>query len=335
MKIALFLVRNMRACHYSLFGYRETLTRMGHEVLECPFPGNQVSDVEAVRRHMPSIEDLNRCDLVFVTYMEYTQPWLQEIYGLDAWKKISVPIIARYDESMDRGDLYLPGRMPVLQVWATHHSFPAAQDAKRFGGQWVPFGADTTIFKPRPEEQKKFPLGFIGSLYPQRRNYLNSLVQFISQRVEFRIGPVQAVDLSGFLERESTELLARNYSQIDIFFCLPPLSRLIVEKVFDIIASGTFVMYPRLFGAAVDNNFLFDDKKHLAYYELGNFFENAKQVIHYLEHKAERDQIAKEGCKFVHANYTLDRMLQRILSMVQKGKSGNEAIPETAGAASD
>src|SRR5256885_9845056 len=104
MKICLFVVRNLLACHYSLFGYRETLKRMGHEVTECAFPGNQVQNVDNIRANMPTIEELKTFDVILVTYQEYVQPWLAQIYVFTDWSalKQSVPIIARFDESMDR-----------------------------------------------------------------------------------------------------------------------------------------------------------------------------------------------------------------------------------------
>src|SRR5271170_4609060 len=124
MKIVLFVIKNPMACHYAIGGYVDTLTRMGHQVLDCSFPNNNVQNVEYMRKKMPTIAELNECDVILPTYMEYVQPWLEAIYG-DSWKAITKPIIARYDESMDRGDLGLPGRMPKLLAWADHHFFPA------------------------------------------------------------------------------------------------------------------------------------------------------------------------------------------------------------------
>jgi len=133
MKIALFYPHNFLASHYALFSYRETLESMGHHVLDCPFPGNQVQNVDAVRRVLPSIEHLNHCDVVLSTFHEYVQPWLRAVYA-DAWFSLKVPVIARFDESMDRADLGLPLRMPELLKWAKYYSFPAAQTRRSMAG---------------------------------------------------------------------------------------------------------------------------------------------------------------------------------------------------------
>jgi len=317
------------ACWYAIGGYHETLTRMGYDVLNCPFPGNAVQNVDYVRLHMPSVEGLNKCDMVCSMYHEYTQPWLAAVYGWENWSKIKVPIIARFDESMDRNDLGLPARVPELLKWASHYSFPAAQDAKKYGGQWLPFGADTTIFKPHLEDEhgkvynvKVWELGFIGTMYPDRKRYLDKLIQHMPPNLTFRYGPVIVQDLSGIRERESTELLADNYRSLKMFFCLPPISRLIVEKVFDVMACGTFVLYPRLFGESEENLQVFEDRKHLVYYSFGYFADNAKQIVHYLQNDEERAKIAKAGCELVHKKYTLEGMLERMLESV---KVKNEA----------
>jgi hypothetical protein len=333
MKVALFTPHNFLASNYALFSYRETLERMGHTVLDCAFPGNLVQDVENVRKKMPSIGELNQCDVVLSTFHEYVQPWIAQVYGFEAWSKLKVPVIARFDESMDRVDLGLPARAPELLRWANFYSFPAAQDAEKYGGQWLPFGADTTIFRsdrwgsvePRPETQpatfrfrEKYDVGFIGTLYPLRKKYLDSLVPHIGKGITFHVGNVIVQDLSGIRERESTELLAENYRQIKVFMCLPPMSRLIVAKTFDIMASGTTVLYPKLLGEAKANMGIFKDQEHIVYYELGYVAENGKQINELIENSSKRERIASAGCKLVHQEYTLEKLLQKLLAPVTK-----------------
>lgn len=315
MKITLFTIKNILACHYALFGYAETLQRMGHEVFQYSFPSNQVDPmaVRGIREHMPKIEKMNECDLVLSTYHEYVQPWLAAVYG-EEWKKLKVPVVARFDESMDRMDLQLPQRVPGLKQWAQYFSFPAAQDAEKFGGEWHPYGADGTIFKPQQLE-RKYPIAFIGTLYPQRQAYLSALAPHITRRVMFHVGNVKAEDLSGILEHESTELLAKNYAQCGIFLVLPPLSRLIVEKTFDIMACDTFVMYPRLFGEAEKNLSLFKDGEHIVYYDIGSFVDNGKQIMHYFDHPEERARIGKAGGELVRSKYTLEHLLEELIAM--------------------
>jgi hypothetical protein len=373
MRIALFVIKNYLACHYSLFGYRETLERMGHEVIECSFPSNQVQGWEQIAA--PTIEELQKCQVILSTYHEYVQPWLEKKYTLYEWQmKVmkSVAVLARFDESMDRGDLWLPHRLPALKQWATHLSFPAAQDAEKHGGEWLPYGADTTIFHPakRPREcgrieapraasdpnplgrqichriaghvgecsndpeawtGKKYELAFIGTLYQKRHEYLMKLLPHIGRKTTFTSGNVIVQDLSGIAERETTERLAKNYREINIFFCLPPMSRLLVEKIFDVMACDTMVMYPRFPDDAKKNMTVFEDEKHIVYYDLGFFANNGKQVKYYLEHPETVAEIAKAGGEFVRSNYTLESMLNKMIE--QATRKPNATVPEVSSAA--
>lgn len=323
MKLATFFPRNTFAGWASLGGYTQSLRRMGHEVIECSLPGNQPHDIIPLRAKLPTIEQLAACDAVISFYHEYTQAWLAALYGLEAWSAITDKVIARFNESMDRGDLNLPGRLPELLAWAKHWFFPAAQDAKKYGGQWQPFGADLTMYNEgadvadleRPE--KKYGAAFVGQLYGPRLEYARRLAQQ-PDNIVLQCGQVGVQELDGMREPESTYLLAKTYRQIKVFFCLPPLSRLIVEKVCEVMACGTFVMYPRLPGEAAENLSVFEDGKHIVYYEHGYIRENVKQIKRWLEHDEERESIARAGCRKVRAEYSLEGMLDQLLTPVAR-----------------
>ena len=321
MKLAIFYPRNTFAGWASLGGYSQTLTRMGHEVMDCVLPGNQPHDIVSMRAKLPTIEQLAACDAVISFFHEYTQAWLEALYGLEAWAPLVEKTIARFDESMDRGDLYLPARLPDLLLWAKHRSFPAAQDAKKYGGQWQPFGADTTMFKPLGAvgltEQKKYGAAFVGQLYGPRLEYVRRLSQQPEQ-ITLQCGQVGVQELDGMREPESTLLLAQTYRQIKVFFCLPALSRLIVGKVAEVMACGTFVMCPRLPGESEENLSVFEDGKHIVYYEHGYIRENVKQIKRWLDHDDERESIARAGSCKVREEMSLERMLDQLLTPVAR-----------------
>jgi glycosyltransferase involved in cell wall biosynthesis len=260
-----------------------------------------------------------------------------------------VPVVARFDESMDRHDLGLnPARVEELKAWAHAWSFPAAQDAKRYDGAWHPFGADTEMFRPycRCAEPKvlvsrdrgawceacgnslnfkdgknqsgKYRIGFVGSFYEMRAKYLRALAPLLPDDLTFHAGPCFVQDLDGVAAEASTSLLAENYAKLKIFFCLPPMSRLLVAKVFEVMATGTFLMYPRLPGDAGENLEIFQDGVHLAYYEPGNLKRNAAQIRSWLEQDAAREAIAKAGGELVRSRNTLRGMLECLVGMAGK-----------------
>jgi len=279
---------------------------------------------------------LSTCDLVLSMYHEYMTPWYNEIYGFENWQKLRTTVVARFDESFDRPDLLLGRRWEEMRRWAQVFSFPAAQDAQKYHGQWEPFGADTTMFNAFGKEDleisnfglpvRKYDIGFIGSPYAIRKDYLARLGEHLPDELTFRWGQCLVQDIEGLRVQESTELMAKNYRELKIFFCLPPMSKLIVAKIPDILACGTFVMYPKLPWHARENMCQFEDKKHLVYYDPGYISQNAEQVKYYLEHEAEREQIAKQGYQHVHESYTLEKMLGRILDYALKQMGSAQAV---------
>jgi Glycosyl transferases group 1 len=334
MKLAIFYIRQSLAGWYTLGGYVKALKKMGHTVLDCALPANQIRGVSQLRSLLPDIEQLATCDAVVSFYHEYAQPWLKAIYGIEPWQKLieNVPIIARFDESVAaRRDLNLPARMPELLAWANRYSFPAAQDAEKFGGAWHPFGADRTMFHVEHQQAKLYDVGFIGSMYQPRINYLAEFAKHTDSSVTFHCSPVWVRDLGGIREPDSTRLLVENYRALKIFFCLPPLSQLIVAKVFDVMACGTFVMYPKLPGDAAKNLTLFEDGKHIAYYDQGYMIKNFEQIKYWLEHEKEREDIARAGCYKVTHEHTLERMIEGILGLAKSERK--ERSVEVADAA--
>lgn len=352
-KIAIFYPFNVFASHYALGGYVDCLRRMGHTVLDCRLPGNQIQDMVRVCKSLPEIDELNTCDVVISSFHEYVVPWLNAVYGFERWTTLKVPVIARFDESMDRMDLGLPQRLPELKQWAKYFSFPAAQDAEKYGGQWLPFGADTTIFKPdfhrfenhiggarciwcntgidgagrecKPvpsrdgrfyQPWKKYDLGFIGSLYEKRQEYLFKLAPFLPDTVTFHHGTVLCQDVGGVLPHETTALLAENYRRFKVFFCLPPMSKLLVCKVFEVMACGTFVMYPRMPGGFSKNN-IFKNNEHIVFYDPGYLKQNAKDIERFIQDDEAREKIARAGCELVHREYTLEKMFEKLLDLSQ------------------
>lgn len=320
MRVAIFYPYNTFASWYTLGGYRSVLQRMGHDVVDCVLPGNQPQNISAVRKKLPTIEQLSECDVVLVAFAEYIRPWLTQVYGIERWKKIKAPVIFRYDESFDRADLRALMNWEELRRWADFHSFPAAQDAERFGGRWQTYGVDLEMFNTGAchgavGSVGQFDLAFIGSLYQKRAQYAQRMVPHLGD-IEFRHAPVIVQDLSGVRDIEQTNLLAYNYQRMKIFFCLPPLSQLLVMKLFEVMACGTFVMYPRLFGEAEKNLGVFNDREHLVYYDEGDFVGNAAQIRCWLADEEGRRSIAEAGCREIHAHHSLEQMFEKIFEPI-------------------
>jgi hypothetical protein len=319
MKIGLFYTWNVLGGWGACGGYSEVLARMGHDVVEYAFPGNPMpnSDYQAHVKTAPGLNQLNGCDIILSLHHEYVQPWLENVYNYEeVWKKIRPPIVARLDESMDRWDLKLELRHGDLRKWCSMLTYPAAQDAEKYGAPWIPHAVDTNMFRGDASTVKRYEVGFIGSLYHQRRHYLQYLADALGSSVKVvNVGQVLCQDLSGLRGRETMQLLAENYRQIKLFFCLPPISRLTVVKVFEVMACGTFVMCPRFPGAAEKNTALFKDGEEVVYYDIGQFIDNARQITDWLFSDKKREQVATAGAERVRRYHTYERMFTELLGV--------------------
>jgi len=120
-------------------------------------------------------------------------------------------------------------------------------------------------------------------------------------------------DIDGVDSHGTAERLARNYRECEIFFNLPSLSRLLVAKVFEVMACGTFLMTPALGKGAGPNMKLFEHGKELIYYR--SIGEAARSLNDWAkpERAKEREEIARAGCEKVHREHTLEKRLGAVL----------------------
>src|SRR5580698_6188037 len=253
-------------------GISATLRRMGHTVTDIPVVPNDKPNpmqLAAFKQRIPNIEELKSLDAIIVSGPEHVCPWLDYGYTKYAWKNLGVPKAAWYHESFFRDDAMIDFNQ--VKWTADEHFFPAIQDAEMHDQEafaqghahWLPFGVDTEVFRPShitrmkiPEERgrfardpvfsssKDFGVCFIGLLYDKRKAYLHALTRHRTPPI--MCGNVQVIDMDGFQFEESARRLASDYRRIKLFLNLPALSRLLVTKLYEVMACGTFIATPEL-----------------------------------------------------------------------------------------
>lgn len=269
-------------------GLVEILQQLGHEVHSFTNLG-------------VTLEQLRSMDMILLSSLEWYAAKLIGSFG-DAWQTIKAPKIAWYVESFERDDQNFD--FEACRRIADWHYFPAIQDAQTYGGTWLPFGADTSIFKPS-NTPKLYDAAFLGTLYPKRADYVG--------RINANIIRIQSVDDPD--KRRSAELLAYACTTPKIFVNLPSLSRLMVTKVTEVMACGTFLLTPKIdHPAALKNMEPFVDRRHLVYYDPARPEEIGELIAHYLAHEDERNAIAASGLAEVREQHTFLQRVQRILS---------------------
>lgn len=339
MKIAIFFSMDPTSGWNAGEGIVRTLRRMGHAVISGPLPtAREASEpmVKMIKDGAPKIEALKACDAIIVSGPEHIAPWIDLCYSKYEWKQIDVPKACWLHESCQREDYQID--FDVLKWVGDEWFFPAVQDAEFHDQEpfatnrshWLPFGVDTEMFRPYSPEgvrgyepagfPKVFDVGFLGLLYQKRQLYLKALSHH--NHPPIRCGMCSVNDLHGYHLEESIKLLVSNTRQIKVFFNLPALSRLLVSKVYEVMAAGTFLITPMVppeRGADRNMN-PFKTGEHLVYYSPSNLPYVGQLLREWVspEKDAERQKIAVTGCKEVHAKHSLDVRLQELLSKVSK-----------------
>lgn len=81
------------------------------------------------------------------------------------------------------------------------------------------------------------------------------------------------------------------------------------DRIYETMGRGGFIIHPYVSGLERE----FEDKKHLVFYEYGNFEQLKKLIDYYLENDEEREKIRKAGHELVKTKYTYKNRWQFIL----------------------
>jgi len=285
-------------------GIVTTLVKQGYDVFNCGHP----------KSTSVSIPTLQTMDLVILGAPEWYDDALWGRYG-QAWLDLKTPKIAWYAESAHRDDRSFD--FARCHALADLHYFPAVQDAEEFGGEWLPFGADTLLFCPMAVE-KPYEIAFLGSLYEKRREYM--------KKVGFNIPVMPSVEADDPVQ--SCFLLAKAYNATKIFVNMPSYSRLLVTKVSEVMACRTMLVTPAIdHPSGLRNMLQFENGKHLIYYNPNNPQELAAVLNYYLQHPAEREAIAAAGWEEIKRRHTLQHRVEKMVADARLFISGVPLIP--------
>ncbi|MFZ3264086.1 MAG: glycosyltransferase [Terriglobales bacterium] len=330
MRIAYFHTGTVLSS-WSIFSMAASLRSIGHEVLEGTIPTNghgavlqQVGreDYQRILAKMPTLEDLQSCDVILVAGPEYVAVWLNTLYGKEQWCKLKARRVALYLESTNRRDVQF--HYDIFADWYDLHYFPDREDVARLGGQYLKGFIDLEMFKPcalegqpghgcdeacasRRMMEKKYEAAFVGTLYKKRMEFLSQLLPLLPD-VNFHANGVTVRDLGGECQREWAELLAKNIRQIKVHVALPSNNMtMMVARPFETMACGTFLLTYH----TEDNPFR--DGVHCRIYDPAKPQELADLIRYYVAHEDEREAIARAGCQEVRRNYCVRERLAEIL----------------------
>jgi len=287
---------------------------MGHDVVALPIqatsnaPSRENCNVvlnPVYRESFPTQEQLREFDGIIISGPEHIRPELMALYP--DWNKIAVPKVSWMHETVEREDY---GRLPIdaIRQLADVTFAPAVQDEK-YGLRWLPFGVDTTVFKPDWNQKKLYDTAFIGLVYPKRAEFLEKLKPHL-RGINLLVGNIQVHDLSGVCVRETALLYADNLRKIKVFVNLPTLSQLAVTKVYEALACGTFLITP-----AITEYKNFENLQ--AHFYDGNKPEKLAESIRFcLEQEEQRVEATRQCCEQVHQLHRLELRCEVLLSAI-------------------
>ena len=85
------------------------------------------------------------------------------------------------------------------------------------------------------------------------------------------------------------------------------------DRVYETLGRGGFLIHPYISGMERE----FENKKHLVFYEYGNFEQLKELIDYYIEHDEEREAIRKAGHELVKENYTYKDRWEHILKVLK------------------
>ncbi len=161
----------------------------------------------------------------------------------------------------------------------------------------------TCVDKRRSTGEKKdeynIPIVFLGQVYGERANFTRNMLARYGNAFKV-VNDVFDDNLTNLCE-SARVFVSPLYPQTDFYWS---------NRVYQIIGRGGFIIMPRLEGLTWE----FKEGEHIEYYR--SFEELCQKIDYYLEHEEERNKVRKAGQKHCLENYTYEKRLKEMLSLL-------------------
>jgi predicted AlkP superfamily phosphohydrolase/phosphomutase len=196
-------------------------------------------------------------------------------------------------------DIFATGHAPRdiahnAHAFDTVYSFDrsALDEYRKFGvhdARWLPLAMSPAVHRKLflPKEQD---VVFVGNVYPNRAALL--------ERLQKRFNVL--------VTKAYMDEMVRLFNQAKIVLNLGIGSTGIQSRVFEALGCGSFLLTNEI----PDDTRLFEDRKHLAYFNDDNIEE---LIEYYLHHDEERESIALAGYRKAHAEHTYEHRVEQLI----------------------
>jgi len=293
------------------FSYRNTMLQSS------PFPSKRMARYFAKKRaDAILIEQIKRYypDIVLILSMKY----------LDDKTVRSVRCAAPGTAIISRDDDPYPNKNPARLAIARETDIVITTSGGKFLQTYKDVGVPCCAFIPNMcdpdiqykynvEEKWKTDILFTGKAEHTRLDRNNERYNLISQlgrmpnaRIygEFGIPRVEGMDLFYAISGAKIGLSINTANDVHLYHS---------DRLINYLSCGTFVLAKRV----PDSDLLFEDGKHLRYFDTYNeFFELADW---YLKHDEEREKIAIAGMQKAHTDFNCVKIAGYMLDIIEKG----------------
>lgn len=192
---------------------------------------------------------------------------------------------------------------------------PALRQAGYGHTFFLPFATNPSIYKSSDDTTYKYDVSFVASYNDMRGELIRKIAErgividvfgddgWLKQRhpnVRFHGSADNRDECPAIYAASKVNL---NITNAQLLTALP-------VRIFDVMASGGFV----LTDFREDATSLFVSDRELKIYH--DHDEMVSLIQYFLEHQAERELIAENGCKRVHSEYTFNQQLDKMLRMI-------------------
>ncbi|MFX1258418.1 MAG: glycosyltransferase [Promethearchaeota archaeon] len=169
---------------------------------------------------------------------------------------------------------------------------------------YITQGFNSDLFKPGKEnEDKNIDVIFAGKANAKRKKYINFLlkkkINVICYGKGWSNGPIYM------------EELAKKYRHSRIILNFLRLKSGFSIRIFQAMGTGSLLLSEY----CPDLGEIFRKGVHLDWFE--NPEESYNMIKYYLKNEIKREEIAKEGYLFVNKNYSWDKIMERIIKIIE------------------
>jgi hypothetical protein len=177
-------------------------------------------------------------------------------------------------------------------------------------GHYLPAGVYDKECYIEPTKSKH-DLIFVGSKkYHQEWQYRTQLIDWLSTTYKKSFEHYGSGGIKSLRGSELNTLYASSKIVVGDTLCIGfKYPDYWSDRVYETLGRGGFLIHPYVSGMERE----FEDKKHLVFYEYGNFKQLKELIDYYMEHDKERETIRKAGHELVKQNYTYKNRWESIL----------------------